>query len=172
MRCYDMVEGCAVSLWMGRDQAKAALGLSLHGQVYAMYPLLSVSWLFFFILFRNILKMNPNNTDLERVSNSSAESLSPPFRSVHVSFIAGSSDSLDSDTQTGSDGSKWPLDVGEVVLPFFVRAAFSEQGSCGRNRFVPPATFHLYASPALLPLDAFKMNMAVRSTSWAFFCFI
>ncbi|NWS11246.1 PRAG1 kinase, partial [Pachyramphus minor] len=53
---------------------------------------------------RHTLKMNPNNTELERVSNSSAESLSPPFRSAHVSFTAGSSDSLDSDTQTGSDG--------------------------------------------------------------------
>ncbi|NXS08335.1 PRAG1 kinase, partial [Neodrepanis coruscans] len=53
---------------------------------------------------RHTLKMNPNNTELERISNSSAESLSPPFRSVHVSFTAGSSDSLDSDTQTGSDG--------------------------------------------------------------------
>ncbi|KAM9295386.1 inactive tyrosine-protein kinase PRAG1 [Morus bassanus] len=53
---------------------------------------------------RHALKMNSNNAELERVSNSSAESLSPPFRSVHVSFTAGSSDSLDSDTQTGSDG--------------------------------------------------------------------
>ncbi|KFU88301.1 Tyrosine-protein kinase SgK223, partial [Chaetura pelagica] len=53
---------------------------------------------------RHALKMNPNNADLERVSNSSAESLSPPFRSAHVSFTAGSTDSLDSDTQTGSDG--------------------------------------------------------------------
>ncbi|XP_071599011.1 inactive tyrosine-protein kinase PRAG1 isoform X1 [Heliangelus exortis] len=53
---------------------------------------------------RHALKMNPNNTDLERVSNSSAESLSPPFRSVHVTFTAGSTDSLESDTQTGSDG--------------------------------------------------------------------
>ncbi|XP_074947018.1 inactive tyrosine-protein kinase PRAG1 [Phalacrocorax aristotelis] len=53
---------------------------------------------------RHALKMNSNNTELERVSNSSAESLSPPFRSVHVTFTAGSSDSLDSDTQTGSDG--------------------------------------------------------------------
>ncbi|NWR88291.1 PRAG1 kinase, partial [Furnarius figulus] len=53
---------------------------------------------------RHTLKMNPNNTELERVSNSSAESLSPPFRSNRVSFTAGSSDSLDSDTQTGSDG--------------------------------------------------------------------
>ncbi|KFP61525.1 Tyrosine-protein kinase SgK223, partial [Cariama cristata] len=53
---------------------------------------------------RHALKMNSNNAELERVSNSSAESLSPPFRSVHVSFTAGSTDSLDSDTQTGSDG--------------------------------------------------------------------
>ncbi|NWS86552.1 PRAG1 kinase, partial [Toxostoma redivivum] len=49
------------------------------------------------------LKMNPSNTELERISNSSAESLSPAFRSAHISFTAGSSDSLDSDTQTGSD---------------------------------------------------------------------
>ncbi|NWU69042.1 PRAG1 kinase, partial [Pterocles burchelli] len=53
---------------------------------------------------RHTLKMNPNNAELERVSNSSAESLSPPFRSIHVTFTAGSTDSLDSDTQTGSDG--------------------------------------------------------------------
>ncbi|NXK49966.1 PRAG1 kinase, partial [Chauna torquata] len=53
---------------------------------------------------RYTLKMNPNNAELERVSNSSAESLSPPFRSVHVSFTTGSTDSLNSDTQTGSDG--------------------------------------------------------------------
>ncbi|NXT19969.1 PRAG1 kinase, partial [Syrrhaptes paradoxus] len=53
---------------------------------------------------RHALKMNPNNTELERVSNSSAESLSPPFRSVHVTFTAGSTDSLDSDTQIVSDG--------------------------------------------------------------------
>ncbi|NXT02999.1 PRAG1 kinase, partial [Jacana jacana] len=53
---------------------------------------------------RHALKMNPNNTELERVSNSSAESLSPPFQSINVSFTADSSDSLDSDTQTGSDG--------------------------------------------------------------------
>lgn len=59
-----------------------------------------------FSLSRHALKMNPNNAELERVSNSSAESLSSPFRTVHVSFTAGSSDSLDSDTQTGSDGRK------------------------------------------------------------------
>ncbi|KGL78049.1 Tyrosine-protein kinase SgK223, partial [Tinamus guttatus] len=53
---------------------------------------------------RHALKMEPCSTELERVSSSSAESLSPPFRSVHVSFTAGSSDSLDSDARTGSDG--------------------------------------------------------------------
>nr|XP_009682040.1 PREDICTED: tyrosine-protein kinase SgK223 [Struthio camelus australis] len=53
---------------------------------------------------RHALKMDPSNAELERVSNSSAESLSPPFRSVHVSFTASSTDSLDSDTRTGSDG--------------------------------------------------------------------
>uniref|UniRef100_A0A8C3BRL0 Inactive tyrosine-protein kinase PRAG1 n=1 Tax=Cairina moschata TaxID=8855 RepID=A0A8C3BRL0_CAIMO len=53
---------------------------------------------------RRALKMNPNNAELERGSNSSTESLSPPFRSIHVSFTAGSTDSLSSDTQTGSDG--------------------------------------------------------------------
>ena len=60
--------------------------------------------------------MNPNNAELERASNSSAESLSPPFRSVHVSFTAGSSDSLNSDTQAGSDGSKWLQGGGKVAL--------------------------------------------------------
>ncbi|NXN95260.1 PRAG1 kinase, partial [Rhinopomastus cyanomelas] len=53
--------------------------------------------------FRHALKMNPSNSELERASNSSAESLSPPFRGAYVIFTAGSSDSLDSDTQTGSD---------------------------------------------------------------------
>ncbi|NXW45030.1 PRAG1 kinase, partial [Nyctiprogne leucopyga] len=53
---------------------------------------------------RHALKMNLSNAELERVSNSSAESLSPPFRSVHVSFTAGSTDSLNSDVQTSSDG--------------------------------------------------------------------
>lgn len=69
-----------------------------------------------FTLPRHAPKMNPNNAELERASNSSAESLSPPFRSVRVSFTAGSSDSLDSDVQTGSDGSKWLQGGGEVAL--------------------------------------------------------
>ncbi|KFZ60378.1 Tyrosine-protein kinase SgK223, partial [Podiceps cristatus] len=66
---------------------------------------------------RHALKMNSNNAELERVSNSSAESLSPPFRSVHVSFTAGSTDSLDSDTQTGSDGNHSPPPAESQVFP-------------------------------------------------------
>ncbi|KAM8808285.1 inactive tyrosine-protein kinase PRAG1 [Eudromia elegans] len=53
---------------------------------------------------RHALKMEPGTTELERASSSSAESLSPPFRSVHVSFMTGSTDSLDSSARTGSDG--------------------------------------------------------------------
>ncbi|NXJ90401.1 PRAG1 kinase, partial [Corythaixoides concolor] len=78
---------------------------------------------------RHALKMNPNNAELERVSNSSAESLSPPFRSVHVSFTAGSTDSLDSDTQTGSDG----------------------RHSSEPNHSPPPAESHVFPPVPFLP---------------------
>ncbi|XP_036154369.1 inactive tyrosine-protein kinase PRAG1 isoform X1 [Myotis myotis] len=53
---------------------------------------------------RHLLKMNKSSSDLEKVSQGSAESLSPSFRSVHVSFTTGSTDSLASDSRTGSDG--------------------------------------------------------------------
>uniref|UniRef100_A0A8C0H6L6 Inactive tyrosine-protein kinase PRAG1 n=1 Tax=Chelonoidis abingdonii TaxID=106734 RepID=A0A8C0H6L6_CHEAB len=52
---------------------------------------------------RHVLKMNKSSSELEKVSNGSAESLSPPFRGIHVSFVAGSTDSLNSDTRTASD---------------------------------------------------------------------
>ncbi|KFP83759.1 Tyrosine-protein kinase SgK223, partial [Apaloderma vittatum] len=81
---------------------------------------------------RHALKMNPNNAELERVSNSSAESLSPPFRSVHVSFTAGSSDSLDSDTQTGSDG----------------------RHSSEPNHSPPPAESQVFPSVPFLPVSS------------------
>uniref|UniRef100_G1Q4M3 Inactive tyrosine-protein kinase PRAG1 n=1 Tax=Myotis lucifugus TaxID=59463 RepID=G1Q4M3_MYOLU len=55
-------------------------------------------------IFRHLLKMNKSSSDLEKVSQGSAESLSPSFRSVHVSFTTGSTDSLASDSRTGSDG--------------------------------------------------------------------
>uniref|UniRef100_A0A2K6JZ08 PEAK1 related, kinase-activating pseudokinase 1 n=1 Tax=Rhinopithecus bieti TaxID=61621 RepID=A0A2K6JZ08_RHIBE len=53
---------------------------------------------------RHLLKMNKSSSDLEKVSQGSAESLSPSFRGVHVSFTAGSTDSLASDSRTCSDG--------------------------------------------------------------------
>uniref|UniRef100_A0A8C6RHL9 Inactive tyrosine-protein kinase PRAG1 n=2 Tax=Nannospalax galili TaxID=1026970 RepID=A0A8C6RHL9_NANGA len=53
---------------------------------------------------RHLLKMNKSSSDLEKVSQSSAESLSPSFRGVHVSFTTGSTDSLASDSRTCSDG--------------------------------------------------------------------
>ncbi|XP_077000845.1 inactive tyrosine-protein kinase PRAG1 [Tamandua tetradactyla] len=53
---------------------------------------------------RHLLKMNKSSSDLEKVSQGSAESLSPSFRGVHVSFTAGSTDSLASDSKTCSDG--------------------------------------------------------------------
>ncbi|XP_051025505.1 inactive tyrosine-protein kinase PRAG1 [Acomys russatus] len=53
---------------------------------------------------RHLLKMNKSSSDLEKVSQSSAESLSPSFRGAHVSFTTGSTDSLTSDSRTCSDG--------------------------------------------------------------------
>lgn len=53
---------------------------------------------------RHLLKMNKSSSDLEKVSQSSAESLSPSFRGAHVSFTTGSTDSLASDSRTCSDG--------------------------------------------------------------------
>lgn len=55
-------------------------------------------------LSRHLLKMNKSSSDLEKVSQSSAESLSPSFRGAHVSFTTGSTDSLASDSRTCSDG--------------------------------------------------------------------
>uniref|UniRef100_H0XMC0 Inactive tyrosine-protein kinase PRAG1 n=1 Tax=Otolemur garnettii TaxID=30611 RepID=H0XMC0_OTOGA len=53
---------------------------------------------------RHLLKMNKSSSDLEKVSQGSAESLSPSFRGAHVSFTTGSTDSLASDSRTCSDG--------------------------------------------------------------------
>ncbi|XP_067413080.1 inactive tyrosine-protein kinase PRAG1 isoform X2 [Emydura macquarii macquarii] len=53
---------------------------------------------------RHALKMKKSSSELEEVSNGSAESLGPPFRGIHGSFVAGSTDSLNSDTRTASDG--------------------------------------------------------------------
>ncbi|XP_047627871.1 inactive tyrosine-protein kinase PRAG1 isoform X1 [Phacochoerus africanus] len=53
---------------------------------------------------RHLLKMNKSSSDLEKVSHGSAESLSPSFRGIHISFTTGSTDSLASDSRTCSDG--------------------------------------------------------------------
>ncbi|XP_073196440.1 inactive tyrosine-protein kinase PRAG1 isoform X2 [Lepidochelys kempii] len=53
---------------------------------------------------RHALKMNKSSSELEKVSNGSEESLGPPFQGIHVSFVAGSTESLNSDTRTASDG--------------------------------------------------------------------
>ncbi|XP_055000155.1 inactive tyrosine-protein kinase PRAG1 [Sorex araneus] len=53
---------------------------------------------------RHLLKMNKSSSDLEKVSQGSTESLSPSFRGAQVSFTAGSTDSLASDSRTCSDG--------------------------------------------------------------------
>ncbi|KFQ74450.1 Tyrosine-protein kinase SgK223, partial [Phaethon lepturus] len=94
---------------------------------------------------RHALKMNSNNAELERVSNSSAESLSPPFRSVHVSFTAGSTDSLDSDTQTGSDGRPSsepnhspPPAESQVFAPVLFLPASGEDGPSSASSCPPP----------------------------------
>ncbi|XP_077201771.1 inactive tyrosine-protein kinase PRAG1 [Paroedura picta] len=54
--------------------------------------------------FRHFLKMNKSNSDLEKLSGDAAESHSPPFQAVHVTFTAGSTDSLHLDTTTFSNG--------------------------------------------------------------------
>ncbi|KAM6149796.1 inactive tyrosine-protein kinase PRAG1 [Erethizon dorsatum] len=53
---------------------------------------------------RHLLKMNKSSSDLEKVSQGSAESLSPSFQGVHISFTTSSTDSLASDSRTCSDG--------------------------------------------------------------------
>nr|XP_051688479.1 inactive tyrosine-protein kinase PRAG1 [Oryctolagus cuniculus] len=66
---------------------------------------------------RHLLKMNKSSSDLEKVSQGSAESLSPSFRGVQVSFTTGSTDSLASDSRTASDGGKGlDLDVEAQVF--------------------------------------------------------
>ncbi|XP_074848158.1 inactive tyrosine-protein kinase PRAG1 [Carettochelys insculpta] len=52
---------------------------------------------------RHTWKMSKSSSELEEVSHGSAEGLSPPFRGIHVSFVAGSTDSLNSDARTASD---------------------------------------------------------------------
>ncbi|XP_075607785.1 inactive tyrosine-protein kinase PRAG1 [Balearica regulorum gibbericeps] len=116
---------------------------------------------------RHALKMNPNNAELERVSNSSAESLSPPFRSVHVSFTAGSTDSLDSDTQTGSDGRHSsepnhspPPAESQVFAPVPFLPASSEDGPSSAPGCPPPLPQKKTVSRTVSSPDGFFVGQA------------
>ncbi|KAJ7335743.1 hypothetical protein JRQ81_013684 [Phrynocephalus forsythii] len=53
---------------------------------------------------RHFLKMNQSNSELERLNGDSTENLTPPFQGIHVSFTAGSTDSLNLDTNALSNG--------------------------------------------------------------------
>lgn len=53
---------------------------------------------------RHFLKMNKSNSELEKLSSCSTENLSPPFQGIHVTFTAGSTDSLNLDTTMFNSG--------------------------------------------------------------------
>ncbi|XP_053226537.1 inactive tyrosine-protein kinase PRAG1 [Podarcis raffonei] len=53
---------------------------------------------------RHFLKMNRSNSDLEKLSSDSTENLSPAFQGIHVTFTAGSTDSLNLDTNAFGNG--------------------------------------------------------------------
>ncbi|XP_053922178.1 inactive tyrosine-protein kinase PRAG1 isoform X2 [Cuculus canorus] len=121
---------------------------------------------------RHTLKMNSNNAELERVSNSSAESLSPPFRSVHVSFTAGSTDSLDSDTQTGSDGRHSsepnhspPPAESQVFPPVPFLPASSEDGLSSAPSCPPPLPQKKTVSRTVSSPDGFFGGQASTGTA-------
>ncbi|NXD17508.1 PRAG1 kinase, partial [Nothocercus nigrocapillus] len=111
---------------------------------------------------RHALKMEPGPAELERASSSSAESLSPPFRSVHVSFTDGSSDSLDSDARTGSDGGHSsepnpspPVAESRAFPPMPFAADPCEDSPCSAPSHPPPLPQKKTVSRALSSPDGF-----------------
>lgn len=54
--------------------------------------------------FRHFLKMNKSNSELDNLCSDSAENLRLPFQGGHVTFTAGSMDSLDLATNQSSHG--------------------------------------------------------------------
>ncbi|XP_062430394.1 inactive tyrosine-protein kinase PRAG1 [Rhea pennata] len=116
---------------------------------------------------RHALKMDSGGAELERVSNSSAESLSPSFRSVHVSFTAGSTDSLDSDTRTGSDGGHSsepnhspPAAESQVFPPIPFAAHSCEDGPSSASSHPPPLPQKKTVSRAMSSPDGFFWGLA------------
>ncbi|XP_058146077.1 inactive tyrosine-protein kinase PRAG1 [Dasypus novemcinctus] len=93
---------------------------------------------------RHLLKMNKSSSDLEKASQGSAESLSPSFRGVHVSFTAGSSDSLASDSRTCSDGgppyepAPSPTNSGKQLFPSVPFPSGSTEDVSPRGTLQPP----------------------------------
>nr|XP_056704414.1 inactive tyrosine-protein kinase PRAG1 [Euleptes europaea] len=72
--------------------------------------------------FRHFLKMNKSNSDLEKLGGDSAESHSPPFQAVHLTFTAGSTDSLHLDTISNGGQSckaslRSPTRTGKHIFP-------------------------------------------------------
>ncbi|KAJ6653474.1 hypothetical protein lerEdw1_009146 [Lerista edwardsae] len=73
---------------------------------------------------RHFLKMNRSNSELEKLSSCSTENLSPTFQGIHVTFTAGSTDSLNLDTAMFSNGGSScktslhsPTHTGKQIFP-------------------------------------------------------
>uniref|UniRef100_A0A8C0ITG0 Inactive tyrosine-protein kinase PRAG1 n=1 Tax=Chelonoidis abingdonii TaxID=106734 RepID=A0A8C0ITG0_CHEAB len=117
---------------------------------------------------RHVLKMNKSSSELEKVSNGSAESLSPPFRGIHVSFVAGSTDSLNSDTRTASDEGNLNLALSHSLFctekPIFSSVPFptgsNEDRSQGTPLQPPPLPQKKTVSRAVSSPDGFFWGQA------------
>nr|XP_006125446.1 tyrosine-protein kinase PRAG1 isoform X1 [Pelodiscus sinensis]XP_014430236.1 tyrosine-protein kinase PRAG1 isoform X1 [Pelodiscus sinensis] len=117
---------------------------------------------------RHALKMNKSSSELEKVSNGSAES--PPFRESHVRFVAGSTDSLSSDTRTASEeGSTQDrsLDAPEQPPPLPQKKTVSRALSSPDGFFWGPASPGRTANPSSprLNLSHSESNVCVRRDS-------
>ncbi|XP_061491541.1 inactive tyrosine-protein kinase PRAG1 isoform X2 [Rhineura floridana] len=73
---------------------------------------------------RHFLKMNRSNSELEKLSSDSTENLSPASQGIHITFTAGSTDSLNLDSNTFSDGGqscktslRSPTHTGKLISP-------------------------------------------------------
>nr|XP_025849314.1 inactive tyrosine-protein kinase PRAG1 [Vulpes vulpes] len=111
---------------------------------------------------RHLLKMNKSSSDLEKVSQGSAESLSPPCRGVHVNFTTGSTDSLASDSRTCSDGgpssepAHSPTNSGKKLFaPVPFPSGFTEDVSPGGPLQPPPLPQKKLVSRAASSPDGF-----------------
>ncbi|XP_019377857.1 PREDICTED: tyrosine-protein kinase SgK223 isoform X1 [Gavialis gangeticus] len=116
---------------------------------------------------RHAMKMNKSSLELETVSNGSAESLGPSFRGIQVNFTAGSSDSLNSDTRSASDGGQSCEQSQSPTLSGnqgFSSAPFPEDNSEGRSHCAltepPPLPQKKTVSRAVSSPDGFFWGQA------------